>query len=223
MGRSLRSLLLRKTGNLNPISTNYEAIGFDDGRLVSRDDAGNDRTLARTGLTGAAPNYSEIAEGTLTSDATAPADGATVTIGTQTYTFKTALTAATTADEVLIGASAAAALDNLKAAINKGAGGGTTYGSDTVANADVTATTNTDTTQVVEAKVAGALANAVATTETSTHLAWGATTLAGGVDATAAHAGDMLVDSGYIYVAYADVDVTEASAGWKRVALSALA
>src|SRR5688572_4397371 len=92
------------------------------------------------------------ATGTLTSDATAPSNNDTVTVGGYTYTFKTTLTGA--AFEVLIGASAAAALDNLKSAINATAGAGTTYGTGTFAHPDVTATTNTDTTQVVEAKLA---------------------------------------------------------------------
>lgn len=118
------------------------------------------------------------ASGTLTSDATAPADGATVTIGSRVYTFKTTLTGA--ANEVLIGASAAAALDNLKSAINGTAGAGSTYGTGTVAHADVDATTNTDTTQLVVAKVNGGSGNGIATTETSSHLSWGATTLLGG-------------------------------------------
>lgn len=120
------------------------------------------------------------AVGTLTSDATAPEDGDTVTIGGVTYTFKTALTSATAANEVLIGVSAATALDNLKSAINKTAGGGTTYGSLTSAHPTVTATTNTDTTQVVSAIVTGTGGNAIATTEVSDHLSWGAGTLAGG-------------------------------------------
>lgn len=118
------------------------------------------------------------AVGTLTSDGTAPADNDTVTIDGHVYTFKTALTPA--ANEVLIGADAAAALDNLKAAINAGAGSGTLYGAGTVAHATVTATTNTDTTQVVEAKTAGSAGNSLATTESSSHLSWGAATLAGG-------------------------------------------
>lgn len=224
MGRSLRSVLLRNTGNLNPISNNYTAVGFDDSRFITRDDEGNDRTIARTGATGAAPVYAVASSGTLTSDATAPSDGDTVTIGGQVYTFKTALTASTTANEVLIGASAAAALDNLKAAVNDAGGTpGTDYGSDTVANASVTATTNTDTTQLFVAITPGVVGDDIATTETSAHLSWGAATLEGGQDATVAHAGDMLVDSGYLYVAYDDVVITETSAGWKRIALSALA
>lgn len=183
---------------------------------------GEYQNLSKSAVAASPPVHTTAASGTLTSNGTAPADGATVTIGSQTYTFKTALTAATTANQVLIGVSAAVALDNLKSAVNKSAGGGTTYGSDTVANAYVTATTNTDTTQLFVAKVGGVLANDVATTETSATLSWGAATLTGGVDATVATAGDTRVDSGYLYVAYADVSVSSTS-GWKRIALSALA
>lgn len=122
------------------------------------------------------------ATGTLTSDTTAPSDDDTVVIGGITYTFKTALTGAT--HEVLIGASAAEALDNLKSAINASAGAGTTYGTGTLAHPSVTATTNTDTTQVVEALAAGTPGNSIATTEVSSHLAWGGSTLAGGTAQT---------------------------------------
>lgn len=121
---------------------------------------------------------------TLTSNGTAPTTADTVTIGGQVYTFRTALTAATTENEVLIGASAAAALDNLKSAINASAGGGTTYGSNTKANSSVTATTNTDTTQVVRAIDAGTEGNSIATTKSAVTLSWGAATLASGADGT---------------------------------------
>lgn len=106
----------------------------------------------------------------------------TVTISDSTttvvYTFKTALTGA--AYEVLIGANAAASLDNLKSAINASAGAGTTYGTGTPANPLVTATTNTDTAQTVEANRIGTYANAFTTTETCANVAWGAATLENG-------------------------------------------
>lgn len=122
------------------------------------------------------------AVGTLTSDATAPANNDTVTIGAVTYTYKTTLTGASF--EVLIGASADAALDNLKSAINATAGAGTTYGTGTTAHPQVSATTNTNTTQVVQALTPGTAGNAIATTETSSHLSWGAATLASGTATT---------------------------------------
>lgn len=110
------------------------------------------------------------------------ADGETVTVGAKTYTFKTALTGA--ANEVLIGASAAASLDNLKSAINATAGAGTTYGTGTEANPNVTATTNTDTEQTVEAYRIGTYGNSIATTETCENAAWGAATLESGAESS---------------------------------------
>jgi hypothetical protein len=121
------------------------------------------------------------AEGTITSDGTAPADGDTVVIAGQTYTFKTTLTP--TANQVLIGASAATALTHLAEAINAGANGGTDYASGTVANAYVTAGTATSTTLTVTAKTAGTGGNSLATTETSAHLSWAGATLSGGFNA----------------------------------------
>lgn len=126
------------------------------------------------------------ATGTLTSDATAPSDGDTVTIGNKTYTFKTALSAGpTVANEVLIGVSAAVSLDNLKSAINGTAGEGSTYSTGTVAHTQVRATTNTDTTQVIEALAIGTAGNSIATTENGTHTSFGAATLTGGAASVA--------------------------------------
>lgn len=112
------------------------------------------------------------ATGLITSDATEPSDGDTVSIEGVTYTFKTTLTGQ--AYEVLIGASAAAALDNLKIAINDDNGTqGVEYGVGTYAHPLVTATTNTNTTQVVEAREFGTAANRYRLSENSSHLAWG--------------------------------------------------
>lgn len=119
------------------------------------------------------------ATGTLTSDATAPSDGDTVTIDGKVYTFKTTLTP--TEGQVLIGGSAAVALDNLKAAINHTGTPDTDYKC-AAAHTSVTATTNTNTTQVIEALVAGGAGNLLATTENGTHTSFGAATLTGGSD-----------------------------------------
>lgn len=117
---------------------------------------------------------------TLTSDATAPSDGDTVTVGNVVYTYKTTLTGAPY--EVLIGVSAAVALDNLKFAINASGGTiGVEYGLGTLAHPRVTATTNTNTTQVVESKRPGTDDNSIVTLESSSHLSWGAASLSGGV------------------------------------------
>lgn len=114
-------------------------------------------------------------------------DGETITIDGTVYTMKTTLTNLVP-NEVLIGASTAIALDNLKQAINQGdtegdgAGQGTTYSTGTVPHPTVTATTNGATTQVVQARDLGTAGNAIVTTETGANCAWGAGTLASGVD-----------------------------------------
>ena len=86
-----------------------------------------------------------------------------------------------TANDVLIGGSAAVALDNLKAAINGSGLAGTNYGTGTVAHTGVVATTNTNTTQKVVARIPGTAANSLATTQAGTsHCSWEDTTLGGG-------------------------------------------
>ena len=121
---------------------------------------------------------------TLTSDATAPTDGDTVTIGNKTYTFKTTLTP--TEGQVLIGGSAAAALDNLKAAVNHAGTPDTDYKC-AAAHTQVEATTNTNTTQLFVALDAGTAGNAfVSTTPVAVgaHQSFGAATFTGGTDPT---------------------------------------
>jgi len=117
-------------------------------------------------------------KGTLTL-AGIPADNDTITIGTKTYTWKTALTP--TEGQVLIGGSAAIALDNLKAAINLAGTANTDYKC-AAAHPTVTATTNTNTTQVVVALTTGVAGDLIATTDVSANATWGAATLAGGVN-----------------------------------------
>lgn len=111
----------------------------------------------------------------------------TVTIGSQTYTMKTALTGTgATANEVLIGAAATNSLDNLKSAINGTAGGGTTYGSATPTNNQVTAGTKTASTLAVN-PIDKAVTNAsIATTKSAANATWGAATVASGVGAVLA-------------------------------------
>lgn len=108
-------------------------------------------------------------------------NGETVTIGTNTYTFLTALTNLVP-NEVKLG-TLAVSLDNLKLAINKGSGEGTLYSTGTVANPNVTATTNTDTAQTVESIKVGTDANSISTTETGDDISWGAVVLENGAEA----------------------------------------
>ena len=123
------------------------------------------------------------------------ATGETVTIGSQTYTFRTALTASTTANEVLIGATASDSLDNLIAAVTAGTGGGVKYGSATTANALATAAAGAGDTMTVTALVKGASGNSIATTETlaGSGNQFAAATLGSGADTSATHAADAIV------------------------------
>lgn len=98
-------------------------------------------------------------------------DTDTVTTGTKVYTFQTVLT--NTDGNVLIGASASDSIDNLIAAINLGAGSGTTYAASTSANTFMAAAVGTgDTMGVIDT-----LKNqANATTKNSATASWGAAT-----------------------------------------------
>jgi hypothetical protein len=111
-------------------------------------------------------------------------EGETVTVEGQTYTFR-----ATPLNpyDVDIGASAAASLDNLKQAINQGdtegagEGEGTNYGTGTVFHPLVTATTNTNTEQTVQARDYGTRPNSYMLSETCAAASWGGATMSGGV------------------------------------------
>lgn len=127
-------------------------------------------------VTGTAPTTTLTTSGVFS-------DAETMTIGSVVYTFKTALTAATTANQVLIGAAATNTLDNLKDAINGTAivgTPGTQYGSQTVRHPQVTAGTKTASTLVITATDTNA-AGLIATTETCANAALTGTTLTGGV------------------------------------------
>lgn len=126
--------------------------------------------------------------GTGNSDAGITTANATFTIGTRTYTFVVELTETLTgvavADQILYVTSVAVALDNMKKAINGTGVAGTDYSTGTLPNADVIATTNANDSQVVQARLAGAVGNAIVTTETIANHAWGAGTLATGAGPT---------------------------------------
>lgn len=153
--------------------------------------------------------------GKITSDATAPSDADTVTIDTKVYTFKTALTPAE--GEVLIGVSAAVALDNLKSAINHTGTPDTDYKCAAV-HPTVEATTNADTTQLVAAKTKGVAGNAIALAEASTHLTVDAATLGtevAGVDGTVGVADEIAQDAAYVYICLATNTIADNN--WRRI------
>lgn len=121
---------------------------------------------------------------TLTNDGTNVSNGDTVTAGTKVYTFQTVLT--NVDGNVKIGASNTASMTNLFHAINASGGTpGTDYATAMTANTQFTATNPTGTTVVVTAIASGLAGNAIATTETSSHLSWGAATATGGTDHSA--------------------------------------
>lgn len=86
--------------------------------------------------------------------------GATVSIGSQTYTFVTALSHTPTANEV-VSSSEVTGLANLASAVNGTGGGG--YSSNTVANTQVTAGASTGTTVLFTADSAGTSGNFITT------------------------------------------------------------
>ena len=120
-------------------------------------------------------NPASPASGTLTLTGNL-SEGDQVVIGSQTYTATATVDAAY---EVLIGATASDTIDNLIAAINNDAGAGTLYGATTPANTSVSASVGAGDTMDVTSDgfFYGAVADAIATTETSATASWGATTL----------------------------------------------
>lgn len=91
-------------------------------------------------------------------------DGETVTIGPKTYTFKTNLVNAD--GYVLIGASATNSATNLVAAIDLGAGSGTTYAASTTPHPSVFAAVGTGSAVVVTALASGPTGNSIPISET---------------------------------------------------------
>lgn len=126
-----------------------------------------------------APAALTAATGVLTLTANA-GNAETVTIGGKVYTFQTVLT--NVDGNVLIGATASASIDNLIAAINLGAGAGTTYAAATTLHPSVSASAGAGDTMDVKAKTPGAAGNSIATTETLANGSFGAATLTGGSD-----------------------------------------
>jgi len=153
------------------------------------------------------PVNAVAAQGTLTFEGVV-ADAETVTIGKDVYEFKASGDAGAGKIKVDVsgGVTAAAAVTALVAAITANTA------------SVVSAVDGTGDTVVVTADVKGVAGNSIATTETCTNGAWGATKLAGGVDGTPAEKNSILVDDGYIYVC--TDDNTIADSNWKKVAIA---
>ena len=108
-----------------------------------------------------------------------PGNTETVTTGSTTYTFVNSLSSA---NDVLIGASASDTLDNLVSAVNGTAGEGSTYGTGTTANTEAmgerTDTQEFTATAILPATNAG---NDIVSTETLANGSWDDTTFSSGV------------------------------------------
>ena len=165
------------------------------------------------------PVHAVRAAGVLTGTTIAAAD--TVTIAGVVFTFVAALSAPVVPNEVLVGISDSASLDNLIAAINGAAGAGTTYSTGTVRPSGVSAGAGAGDTMDLSATVAGVSGNTILTASSLTAGGWSAPSLFGGVDATEASRGDMMQDSVKLYVAIADV-LKSSMTGWTEVGITGL-
>lgn len=152
-----------------------------------RAQSGFGQSVAYTGTAGTIVTEISTVKATsvLTSTGVIPADGDTVTIGANTYTFKAALTP--TAGEVLRGANADAALLNLIRAINHSGTPGTDYanaGIGAVVHPTVSAATAvTAHAFLITALVAGSAGNAIQLNDTAdVRITWSGESLSGGVD-----------------------------------------
>lgn len=125
---------------------------------------------------------SASATGTLT-NATNFLDTETVTIDAKVYTFQTVLT--NVDGNVQIEATVALSHESLRRAINLDGVAGTNYAAAMTLHPTVSAS-DTATTTIVTAKLAGTLGNAIATTETTATGSWGGALLTGG-------AGDVVI------------------------------
>jgi len=164
-----------------------------------------------------------IGGGTGNSNPGVTTSGATFAINSRVYTFVDALSedeAAAIVDQILYGGDEATALDNMKLAINSGATEGTNYSTGTVINPDVTAGTNTDTTQIVTAKTKGVAGDLITVTEALANTAWDDTTLGtetAGVDGTVGIANETCADASYLYHCIAANTISDTN--WRRVTL----
>ena len=110
-------------------------------------------------------------------------NGNTVTIDAKVYTFQDTLT--NVDGNVHIGVAATNTLDNFIAAINLGAGAGTDYATAMTLHPTVAAVAGAGDTMDIHAKIGGTAGNSIATTDDNANVAWGDTTMSGGVAAPA--------------------------------------
>ena len=117
--------------------------------------------------------FRDYATGTLTFTIN-PTAGQQITLGSITYTYRVALSSV---NDIKIGLTASASLDNLIAAITAGTGSGTLYGAGTVQNPDASATTGAGDTMIATARAYNTVNPAILSTTSVTGSTWTATTL----------------------------------------------
>ena len=201
-------------GNLRitvPLSTGYAAADVIvatetpsaayDGTftIVSVASTSTTTSLEVSGYTGILPT---AATGTITSNGTNVSDNDTVTVGagggSKTYTFKTTLTP--TEGEVLIGATAADSLTNLRHAINHTGAGGTQY-SAAAAHTQVKAFATSSLVLTVAANTGGTGGNAYGLSKSATTLTVSGANLTGGTATPVTATGfiENTTDPGHIF------------------------
>lgn len=123
------------------------------------------------------------ATGSITNSTGVPANNNTVVIGGRTYTFKTAITAS--ADDVLIGASITASMQNLIDAVNGTGTSGVQYSAATTKNPMVSAKAGTVGVVELESRFPGIIGNLITLAVTGANLARSGATMTGGADGEA--------------------------------------
>lgn len=162
-------------------------------------------------------NVGAQATGTFTISVGDVSDGDTVVIGSKTYTFQSALT--NVDGHVHVGGTITQSATNLFNAIN-GTGGtpGTDYAAATVANTQVTATNPSSGVVDVTAILHSVSGNAIVTTTTASHGAWGGGTLTGGTGVSFTELG--LIPGEWVYIggdAASTSFVNAVNNGWARI------
>lgn len=126
------------------------------------------------------------------------------------------------ANDVLIGANAQAAIDNLVLAVTHGATEGTNYGTGTVENPLVTAVKASASTMTCTNKIKGEIGNATVIGESGDDLSWAgaAVALSGGVNGTVGVKGQQYADATNLYICTAINTIADAN--WKKLVLQSL-
>jgi hypothetical protein len=172
MARLMRKRHLRH-GRYSRLRRSKDFIAFLNAEQADLDGTGTGVTITLSGGVAATVTLTLAAN---------PTDADTMTIGGKTYRFKNTTAQA---NDIKIGASAAATILNIVAAVAaSGTGDGTDYHTGTTANANVSAADGTGDTVVFSALVAGVAGNDLTAAETFTNAGnvFGSDYLSGGVD-----------------------------------------